>query len=77
MIIAYAGNDTILPTRLAKHLPGGVRQRTRMFWRSMVEGKFLYVHVPDIPSLAKFTVSDCDWSKADDKGWYQGEITND
>ena len=77
MIIAYAGNQTILPTRLAKNLPGGVRQRFRVIWHSQVEGKFLYVHVPDIPSMANFAVTDCNWSKADDKGWYQGEITDD
>ena len=77
MIIAYAGNDAILPTRLAKCLPGGIRQQTRMIWRSDVQGKFLYVHVPDIASMANFTVSDCNWSKADDKGWYQGEIDDD
>ena len=74
MIIAYAGNDAILPTRLAKNLPGGVRHKTRMIWRSEVQGKFLYVHVPDMPSMDNFVVTDCSWCKADDKGWYQGEI---
>ena len=74
MILAFAGNDMILPTRLAKLLPGGVRQRFRCIWRSQVAGKFLYVHIPDIPSLEKFGVKDCKWTKFDEKGWFKGEI---
>ena len=71
MIVAYAGQDMILPVRLAKTLPG---RAFRCIWHSMVKGKMLYVHVPDIRSLSNFCVSDCEWEKVDDLGWYKGTI---